>query len=158
MGWISSGRYGATSGAKTATSASSAVRATPKAAVRLPRSRRAKPASRPGRRPSTEPAKEWESRARPSPQWVGEGGWGGGREVPKISGRRPIADPGVEVEVDEVHGEVHEDEAGGHEQDDPLDHAVVSLLDRGQRESADPRPAEDLLDDDAAAEERADLH
>src|SRR5437763_13405720 len=63
----------------------------------------------------------------------------------------------IEVRVQEIHGEVHGHEHDGHEQDRALGQRIIALVDRPQHQTSDARQRENLLDDDGAAEQDADL-
>src|SRR5687768_16892656 len=67
------------------------------------------------------------------------------------------ADPGVEDGVEQVDGEVREHRSEGEEQHDALHHHEVALGDRLEEEAAHAGKSEELLDDDGAADQRADL-
>src|SRR5579862_7670607 len=51
-----------------------------------------------------------------------------------------IANPRVEIGVQDVDEEIDEHEDGGDHQDHPLDHGVVTLVDRVEHQLADARP------------------
>ena len=66
------------------------------------------------------------------------------------------SDPRVESAIGEI-GEQVDDEVGEYHPDDSrLDNGVVAAVDRRHEETADAGAAEECLDDDHAAEQRAD--
>jgi hypothetical protein len=69
------------------------------------------------------------------------------------SGHVPILDARVENDIKQVDDAVEHHAGEAHEQDGPQDHGVVPLVDGPQRQPANPRQAEDLLDDQQAPRE-----
>src|SRR5215217_8457061 len=69
-----------------------------------------------------------------------------------------IVDPRIEVGVQDVHDQVHQDERGRHEQHPGLYDRIIAITDRVKDERPDTRQGEDPLDDDRAAEQIPDLH
>src|SRR5262245_7214966 len=65
------------------------------------------------------------------------------------------AQPGVEVRVDDVDQEVHEDVDHGDVENEPLDDRQVAVVERAHDQLAHPRQHEDRLDHRAAAEQDA---
>src|SRR5437762_5727312 len=68
------------------------------------------------------------------------------------------ADSGIQVAIQQIHknGERHEEDR---DREDPsLNQCVVALHDGGEQHAADTRDGEDLLDDDRASKELADLY
>ena len=59
------------------------------------------------------------------------------------------------IDLDDVHGQVGQDDAERPEEHGPEDERDVGGDDRVDRELADPRPREDPLDDDDTAQEEA---
>src|SRR6266508_3360950 len=80
----------------------------------------------------------------------------GGRSA-DVSRSSFIADERVDRAVDDVHGEGDEDELEREEEDLRLDHRVVVHVHGVHEETAHAGPVEDLLDDDGAAEQEAEL-
>src|SRR5688572_31582009 len=68
------------------------------------------------------------------------------------------AEAGVEDDIERVDGEVHERDQQGDGQDHALEHRVVAVDDRVHRELAHAGPREDLLGDDRAPQQDAELH
>src|SRR5512145_1053191 len=68
-----------------------------------------------------------------------------------------LAHPGVEIAIRDVGGEVERDHGGAGQEEDPLDHRVVELVDRLVGQQTETRPREDRLDDDRAAEHEAEV-
>jgi hypothetical protein len=64
----------------------------------------------------------------------------------------------VEDDIERVDGQVHEGDEQRDGQDHALEHRVVAVDDRVHRELADAGPGEDLLGDDRAPEQDAELH
>src|SRR5688572_18394389 len=68
-----------------------------------------------------------------------------------------ITDPRVDVGVDEVGDDVHEDEGDREYHDRTLDRRIVPRADRLHQQPAHPGPGEDGLGDDGAAEKLSEL-
>src|SRR5262245_59434300 len=68
-----------------------------------------------------------------------------------------IAKGGVEVRVQEVHEEVHEDEGDGKDHHGPLHDRIVALVDAVEERPPEAGQAEDLLGDHHPAQEEAHL-
>src|SRR6187431_3201968 len=64
--------------------------------------------------------------------------------------RSLLAHARIEPAVDELRGEVRDDHRHGEQEKRPLEHRVVPIVDRINRERAEARPAEDGLDLDRA--------
>src|SRR5258708_39742372 len=81
--------------------------------------------------------------------------------VPARPNGRPAtlreADSGIQVAIQQVHDDVHEHEEDRYRENAALHERVIALHDRGEEHSADTRDGEDLLDDDRATEQLADL-
>src|SRR6266508_4902334 len=73
------------------------------------------------------------------------------------AGSLGVADTRIEPRIQHVHREIHEHEGDGAHQDGALDEREIAIEDRLRRETPDPRPAEDVLDDVRATKERAEL-
>ena len=84
-------------------------------------------------------------------------GAGGSRLTGATDVRISHSGSGVEVGVQHVDDQVHQHEARRDEQHAGLDDRVVALHDPVQDQRPDARQREDLLDDDRAAEQVADL-
>src|SRR4030095_8734241 len=69
-----------------------------------------------------------------------------------------IADARIEDGVEEIHGEIDQHEGGGDEKHPALYQRIVAGLDSPHHHGAEPRPREDRLGEDGAAQEEADLH
>src|SRR6266576_2510992 len=67
------------------------------------------------------------------------------------------ADSGIQVAIQQVHKNVECHEEDRDREDSSLNECVIPLHDRGEEHAADARDGEDLLDDDRASEELADL-
>src|SRR5947209_1668052 len=67
------------------------------------------------------------------------------------------ADPGIQVAIEQVDGDVEDDEEDRDREYGALHERVVALDDRAQQHAADARDRKDLLDHDGAAEQLADL-
>src|SRR3954469_1572679 len=76
---------------------------------------------------------------------------GGGSNSCRTASMR---DPRVEIRVQDVDGEVHDDVADGDHQRDALDHEQVTDEHCLQEEAADAREGEERLDDHRAADDR----
>src|SRR4051794_11236137 len=68
-----------------------------------------------------------------------------------------IADARIDHRVQDVHDQVRDDDEERAEQDRALDHREVAVLDRVEREPADPGDVEHALREDRAAEQHADV-
>src|SRR3954463_4621197 len=68
-----------------------------------------------------------------------------------------IADARVDDGVEDVDDQVRDDDEERAEQHRALDHREVAVLDRVEREAADPGDVEDGLGEDRAAEQHADV-
>src|SRR5690349_18072129 len=79
-----------------------------------------------------------------------------GRDSPSIW-RSGIADPGVEERVGQVDDQVDHDERKRGDEREALHLLVVARDDRVDAEGAEPRHREKRLDDDGAADQKADL-
>src|SRR5262249_59326242 len=66
------------------------------------------------------------------------------------TGASAVPDARVEPRVGDVHQEVHDDEASGHQHDERLQERVVAVGDRLHEEQADAVEVEHLLGDDEA--------
>ena len=66
-------------------------------------------------------------------------------------------DAWIDVRIQQVDHEIDRHEEQRHHQDNRLDERVVPCANSGYRCCADARPGEDRLDDDGAAEQRAEL-
>src|SRR5881397_1237612 len=75
----------------------------------------------------------------------------------RTAGALGEADSGIQVAIQQVHHDVEHDEEDRDHQDRPLHQGVIALHDRVQQKAADAGHREDLLDDDGAAQELADL-
>src|SRR2546430_2657088 len=67
------------------------------------------------------------------------------------------SEAGIENRIEEIHDEVQDHEGGREQQNHPLDHGVVTLEDRVEQEPPDAGQREDVLDDDDAAHDVAEL-
>src|SRR6185503_6584008 len=67
------------------------------------------------------------------------------------------ADSGIQVAIEQVHKDVHEHEKDRDHEHASLNERVIALDDRGKQHPADTGDRVDLLDDDRAAEQLADL-
>src|SRR5207249_2806426 len=63
-----------------------------------------------------------------------------------------VSDARISFRIEQIGDEVYDDEDDRHEEDAPLDRGEVSLVDRGEHVTSQPRPAEDRLGEDAAGE------
>src|SRR5205085_6301340 len=68
------------------------------------------------------------------------------------------ADSGIQVAIQQIHKNVERHEEDRDREDSALNEGVVALHDGGEQHAADTRDGEDLLDDDRASEELADLY
>src|SRR3954447_12320453 len=75
----------------------------------------------------------------------------------RSGGACATADPWVEHAVQEVDGEVGEHRRQGEEEDHALDHHQIARGDRFVEQAPDTGQGEELLDDDRAADQGADL-
>src|SRR6266511_2529768 len=67
------------------------------------------------------------------------------------------ADARVQVRVEQVDGQVDDDVPGRRDEDDALEQRVVALVDRVDRQPPESGDAEDLLGDDGAGDQCAEL-
>src|SRR5215510_16418508 len=81
----------------------------------------------------------------------------GGASVPMDMRRSPHPDLRVQVDVEEIHGEVHDDDDHREDEHARLDDGEVELADRADDEPAHAGHREDSLGDDGAGEEEAEL-
>src|SRR5262245_9188719 len=76
---------------------------------------------------------------------------------PALPASCAVADPGIEIAVDQVDGQVDGHEHHRDEQARALGERVIALVDRPEHEPPEPRQGEDLLDDNSAPEQDAHL-
>src|SRR5215470_4892954 len=71
--------------------------------------------------------------------------------------RSANADSGIDPAIEQVDEQVAHDERDGDQQNHALDQWIVAREDRVDHEAADARQREDVLGDDGAADQRAQL-
>src|SRR6266540_1833873 len=73
------------------------------------------------------------------------------------SARSGVADTGIEPRIDQVHRQIRREVDRRAEEHGPLDDREVAVEDGLDREPPDAGPAEDVLDDERAAEQGSEL-
>src|SRR5215470_10836586 len=127
-----SGSYGETTGARTATTSATSTTTAPRGARRV----RAAWRSTSQRRSRAGEAVVARARA---------------------AAGSAISDPRIDPAIEEIHEQVAQDEADGDEQDHALHERVVAREDGVDHEAPDSRKSEDVLRDDGAPDEGAEL-
>src|SRR5215469_13936904 len=65
--------------------------------------------------------------------------------------------PWIDYQIEHVHGEVHQDICSRHDKDNSLHYKEIVVVNRLQRQQPDARQDKDLLDQECAADQAADV-